>query len=60
MNGRSCIAFNSEDKQNEVLADLIETCDYIMEAAWIIRGLAIDDLGTGRIYYWPKVAWPEG
>jgi hypothetical protein len=39
------------------LADMIECCEHVNEAAELVRGHRTDNMGRGYIIYWPRVAW---
>jgi hypothetical protein len=59
MYGRNCVGFVSDETQLRAIAQLILSCEDTEEAARVVRGMAQDSMGLDRIYYWPRVSWPE-
>lgn len=55
MYGKQCLGVTM-DKFSD-LADLVENCDTVEDAAWIIRNVKTDSMGLSTIFYWPKLTW---
>lgn len=58
MMGRQCVGAVVE-AVTPALADIIDVCSGVEEAAEIVRAVRTDGMGTQSIIYWPRVEWRE-
>jgi hypothetical protein len=58
MFGKQCVGVTVDDGVFEWIAGAIEECEDVEEAAWLVRMVKTDDMGRGKILYWPRLDWP--
>jgi hypothetical protein len=57
MDGRTCLGVTTDGSISEVFSEIIENIDdgYQEEIADAVRSMRTDDMGTGKVLYWPRI-----
>lgn len=55
MFGKECVGLTTENSFANTIADLVEGCSNLEEAAELVRGARSDNLGLSTVIYWPDV-----